>query len=66
MTGFYILHNSFLNQTTFDLRKEKWTFLNREFTVFIQIFEKCKKVNITTKTTLKTECLRLSSEIKCL
>ena len=27
------LHNSFLNQTTLDLRKEKWTFLNREFTV---------------------------------
>jgi hypothetical protein len=28
------LHKSFLNQTTLDLRKEKWTFLNREFTVF--------------------------------
>ena len=27
------LHKSFLNQTTLDLRKEKWTFLNREFTV---------------------------------
>ena len=27
------VHESFLNQTTFDLRKEKWTFLNREFTV---------------------------------
>ena len=27
------LHKSFLNQTTIDLRKEKWTFLNREFTV---------------------------------
>jgi hypothetical protein len=24
---------SFLNQTTLDLRKEKWTFLNQEFTV---------------------------------
>jgi hypothetical protein len=29
------LHKSFLNQTTLDLRKEKWTFLNREFTVLI-------------------------------
>ena len=27
------LHKSFLNQITLDLRKEKWTFLNREFTV---------------------------------
>ena len=27
------LHKSFLNQTTLDFRKEKWTFLNREFTV---------------------------------
>ena len=27
------LHKSFLNQTTLDLRKEKWTFLNRRFTV---------------------------------
>ena len=27
------IHKSFLNQTTLDLRKEKWTFLNREFTV---------------------------------
>ena len=27
-------HKSFLNQTTLDLRKEKWSFLNREFTVF--------------------------------
>ena len=26
-------HKSFLNQTTLNLRKEKWTFLNREFTV---------------------------------
>ena len=26
-------HKSFLNQTTLDLRKEKWSFLNREFTV---------------------------------
>ena len=25
-------HKSFLNQTTLDLRKEKWTFLNWEFT----------------------------------
>ena len=30
------LHKSFLNQTTLDLRKEKWTFLNREFTVIKQ------------------------------
>ena len=28
-------HKSFLNQTTLDLRKEKWSFLNREFTVLI-------------------------------
>ena len=27
------LHKSFLNQTTLDLIKEKWTFINREFTV---------------------------------
>ena len=27
------LHKSFLNQSTFDLGKEKWTFLNRDFTV---------------------------------
>ena len=27
------LHKSFLNQTTLDLRKEKWSFLNGEFTV---------------------------------
>ena len=27
------LHKSFLNQTTLDLRKEKWNFLNRELTV---------------------------------
>ena len=26
-------HKSFLNQTTLDLRKEKWTFLIQEFTV---------------------------------
>ena len=31
------LHKSFLNQTTLDLRKEKWTFLNREFTVLVFI-----------------------------
>ena len=30
---FYSLHKSFLNQTTLDLRKEKLTFLNWEFTV---------------------------------
>ena len=28
------LHKYFLNQTTLDLRKEKWTFLNQEFTVY--------------------------------
>ena len=27
------LHKSFLNQATLNSRKEKWTFLNREFTV---------------------------------
>ncbi len=27
------LHKSFLNQTTLYLRKEKWTFLNQEFTL---------------------------------
>ena len=32
------LHKSFLNQTTLDLRKEKWTFLNREFTVLKKDF----------------------------
>ena len=28
------LHKSFFNQTTLDSRKEKWTFLNQECTVF--------------------------------
>ena len=28
------LHKYFLNQTTLDLRKEKWSFLNQEFTVY--------------------------------
>ena len=28
------VHKSFLNQTTLDLRKEKWVFLNRELTLF--------------------------------
>ena len=32
------LHKSFLNQTTLDLRKEKWTFLNQEFTVLVKSF----------------------------
>ena len=27
------LHKSFLNQTSLDLRKKKWTFLNQDFTV---------------------------------
>ena len=27
------LHKSVINQTNLDLRKEKWTFLNRDFTV---------------------------------
>ena len=31
------LHKSFLNQTTLDLRKEKWTFLNQEFTVPLNV-----------------------------
>ena len=31
------LHKCFLNQTTLNLRKEKWTFLNREFTVLFKI-----------------------------
>ena len=29
------LHKSFLNQTSLDLRKKKWTFLNQDFTVFV-------------------------------
>ena len=29
------VHKSFLNQTTLDLRKEKWGFLNRELTFYI-------------------------------
>ena len=34
MTSFLdSLHKSFSNQTTLDLRKERWTFLNRELTV---------------------------------
>ena len=31
------LQKSFLNQTTLDLRMEKWSFLNREFTVIENI-----------------------------
>ena len=31
------LQKSFLSQTTFDLRKKKWTFLNREFTVLFKL-----------------------------
>ena len=38
------LHKSFLNQTTLDLRKEKWTFLNQEFTV-----SKFKKIGYFSK-----------------
>ena len=39
LSGFQIqyIDKYFLNQTTLDLRKEKWTFLNREFTVFLQM-----------------------------
>ena len=41
-------HKSFLNQTTLDSKKEKWSFLNQEFTVLKNI---CKKVpNICCKT----------------
>ena len=29
------LHKSFLNQTSLDLRKKKWTFLNQDFTLLI-------------------------------
>ena len=32
------LHKFFLNQTSLDLRKQKWTFLNREFAVFVKKF----------------------------
>ena len=39
------VHKSFLNQTTLDLRKEKWGFLNRELTVLVKI--------LTTKSTGK-------------
>ena len=41
------LHQSFLNQTTLDLRKEKWTFLNREFTVLCSCirYVKCTSPN---------------------
>ena len=38
------LHKSFLNQTILDLRKEEWTFLNREFTVFTNKVSKQKFV----------------------
>ena len=31
------LHKSFLNQTSLDLRKKKWTFLNQEFTVSLKV-----------------------------
>ena len=36
-------HKSFLNQTTLDLRKKKWSFLNREFTVPFLFFKKMLK-----------------------
>ena len=29
-----LLHKSFFKKTTLNLRKEKWPFLNQEFTVF--------------------------------
>ena len=32
------LHKSYLNQTTLDLRKEKWTFLNRELFDLTKIY----------------------------
>ena len=36
------LYKSFLDQTTLDLRKEKWIFLNREFTVIdLLVFPQC-------------------------
>jgi hypothetical protein len=56
------LNKSFLNQTTLDLRKEQWNFLNREFTVsdlgltlphlpYLHTFDQnlhflCKKINL--------------------
>ena len=42
-----LYHKSFLNQTTLDLRNEKWSFLNREFTVpFVQIVKNKMLQNI--------------------
>ena len=40
------LYKSFLNQTTLDLRKEKWTFLNRESTVIRPICWKWPYVHV--------------------
>ena len=42
------LHKSFLNQTTLDLRKEKWTFLNREFTVLSIFLTLESEINVRT------------------
>ena len=33
------LHKSFLNQTSLDLRKKKWTFLNQDFTVLLDMYK---------------------------
>ena len=51
------LHKSFLNQTTLDLRKEKWTFLDREFTVpgFCQHMFDAHTVQITKKDSTTSE-----------
>jgi hypothetical protein len=35
-----LVHKYFLNQTTLDLRKEKWSFLNQDFAVVPKINKK--------------------------
>ena len=38
------VHKSFLNQTTLDLRKEKWSVLNRDLTVLAFIYHSDMKI----------------------
>ena len=50
------LHKYFLNQTTLDLGKEKWTFLNREFTLII-VASKIERENYFTSARQQTKMI---------
>ena len=57
------LHKSFLNQTTLDLRKENWTFLNQEFTVVSILSSLCPCRESGDFRILK-DCLARMTEVK--